>query len=136
MHEASPKSIVVYDGQCAFCSRQIERIRRRDRTDRFEYVPRQTEGLDRRFPGLAKSDFETGLRLIDLDGAIHVGADAVYRIFRLLRPWKWVAWLYRVPGLTQLARTIYAWIAANRHRLGTTCPDSRERPSNEFHPRP
>jgi predicted DCC family thiol-disulfide oxidoreductase YuxK len=46
--EVSDRPDVVYDGECSFCARQIEKFKTRD-TDRvFEYVPRQTEVLERR----------------------------------------------------------------------------------------
>ena len=121
---ASPqRPVVIYDGECPFCTKQIRKMKSRDDRDAFEYVPRQTEGLERRFPVLAEADFNTGMRLLDTDGAVHVGADAVYRIARQLRGWRRWAWLYRVPGLGWLCRRIYAWIARNRQRLGRSCDD-------------
>jgi len=44
------RPVVIYDGACAYCRRQIDRIRRRDADDVFAYVPRQTPGLEQRFP--------------------------------------------------------------------------------------
>jgi len=114
-------SIVVYDGACGFCRTQVERMRRRDKGRWFEFVPRQTEGLTDRFPRLDEGDFNTGMRFIAPDGVIRVGADAVYEIFRRLPRWRWIAWVYRVPGIHALARWTYAWIAANRRRLSGTC---------------
>ena len=112
------KPVVVYDGECSFCLRQIEQIKRRDRCSRFEYVPRQSPGLDERFPRLADDDFNSGMRLITAEGQIFVGADALYHIARGLPIWGKIAWIYRLPGLNSLARLAYRWIAANRYRLG------------------
>lgn len=117
------RSVLVYDGDCPFCLKQIARIRRWDRAESFEYVPRRTPGLEERFPKLAEGDFNTGMRLVSPDGSIHVGADAVYQIARALPFWRRLAWLYRVPGLRRLARGIYAWIAAHRRSLAGTCED-------------
>lgn len=112
---------IVFDGQCPFCQRQIARIRKRDTRGVFEYLPKQTEGVDRRFPQLADGDFNTGMRLVHPDGSVSVGADAVYEIAKQLRGWRWLAWLYRVPVLHALCRWGYAWIAQNRYKLGKTC---------------
>ena len=71
-----PRSTLVFDGDCPFCSRWVARIWRMDRRGTFEFVARQTEGLTERFPRLVDGDFNTGMRLITPDGAIHVGADA------------------------------------------------------------
>ena len=71
-----PRSTLVFDGDCPFCSRWVARIGRMDRRGTFEFVARQTEGLTERFPRLVDGDFNMGMRLITPDGAIHVGADA------------------------------------------------------------
>ncbi|MCG8406291.1 MAG: DUF393 domain-containing protein [Phycisphaerales bacterium] len=115
------QSVVVYDGQCQFCINQIARIRAWDKRECFEYTPRETPGLDERFPKLAEGDFNTGMRLITPEGQIHVGADAVYEIARQLPGWGMLAWLYRVPGIHALSRWAYAWVAAHRKSLGRTC---------------
>ncbi len=127
--KASPrKSTVVFDGDCSFCRRWVARITSRDRDGVFELVARQTEGLTERFPGLAEGDFDTGMRLITPDDAIHVGADAAYQIARRLRYWCAIAWLYHVPGIHWLTRAAYAWIAAHRQSLGGKCDDGTCKP--------
>jgi predicted DCC family thiol-disulfide oxidoreductase YuxK len=120
---AHQSDVVVYDGQCAFCRHQVDRLRRWDRAGRFEYLARQTPGIEDRFPALAEGDFNTGMRLITRDGGILIGADAVHRIVQQLPRWKYAAWLYRVPGLHQLARLAYAWVAAHRYRLAGSCSE-------------
>jgi predicted DCC family thiol-disulfide oxidoreductase YuxK len=117
------RPVIVYDGECPFCQRQTQRIRQRDWAGVFEYLPRQTPNIEQRFPKLVQEEFNTGMRLIMRDGAILVGADAVYEIARSLPVWRWFAWLYRVPVLHGLCRMVYAWIAANRQRLGRSCDD-------------
>ncbi len=112
-----PDPVIIYDGECRFCQWSVRRIRKLDRRQQFEYAPRQTEGIDARFPVLTESDFNTGLRLIDGE-AVHVGADAIYQIYRHIPPYSLIAWLYRIPPFTQLARLGYGIIARNRHRFG------------------
>ena len=121
-------STLVYDGHCSFCRRWVGRIARRDRSGTFELVARQTEGLTKRFPKLTEGDFNTGMRLITLDGTIHIGADAAYQIARCLRYWRRIAWLYHVPGIHWLTRAAYAWIAAHRQSLGRDCDDGTCKP--------
>ena len=94
-----------------------------DRNDAFEFVARQKKGLTKRFPRLVEGDFNTGMRLITPDDAIHVGADAAYQIIRHLRYWRWIACLYHVPGIHSLTRAVYAYIAANRQSLGGESDD-------------
>ena len=120
-----PSSIIVYDGDCAFCKAQIKRIRRRDTQNLFEYLPRQTPGIEQRFPGLAEAELNSGMRLIDPAGHIFVGADAVYQFARKLHPWRWFAWLYRLPGFHCLAKIAYARVASRRRSLGQACNDGK-----------
>lgn len=115
--------VVVYDGNCPFCRRQARRIQQRDVDDQFEYLPRQAENIEQRFPQLAEGDFNSGMRLIHRDGRVSVGADAVYHIARRVRRWRYFAWLYRVPILHQIFRGLYALIARNRLRLSKACTD-------------
>lgn len=114
---------IIYDGQCRFCLWSIGRIRRLAREGQFEYLPRQQRGLDERFPILAQSDFNTGLRFIHADGTVHVGADGVYEIYRRLTPFHLIAWVYRLPLLTWVFRLGYSLIARNRHRFGRVSSD-------------
>ncbi len=122
------RSTLVYDGDCSFCRRWVARIAHRDRSGTFEFVPKQTEGLTERFPKLDEGDFNTGMRLITPDDAIHVGADAAYQIACHLRYWRWIAWLYFVPGIHSLTRALYAHIAANRQSQGGRCDDGTCKP--------
>ncbi|MAF09025.1 hypothetical protein CMK11_01115 [Candidatus Poribacteria bacterium] len=113
------RGTVVFDGDCSFCQGQIRRMQRLTVPGRFEFVARQTDGLEDRFPALRKDAFSTGMRYVAPDGAVSVGADAVYQVARGMRYVRRVAWLYRVPGVRAVARVVYAWVATNRQRLSS-----------------
>ena len=112
------EQVVVYDGECRFCNWSVRRIQRLDKHGQFVCLPRQARDIELRFPKLADSDFNTGLRLIIDTDEIHVGADAVYEIYRRMPPFQLLTWLYRVPILHTLFVAAYAFIARNRNRLG------------------
>lgn len=119
------KPVVVYDGECRFCTWSMNRIKRLDKQDQFHYLPRQAPGIEDRFPKLADSDFNTGMRLIVSDDEIYVGADAVYQIYRRLPPFHLIAWVYRVPILHWVFKGAYALVARYRHLSGkVTCDTS------------
>ena len=114
-------SVIVYDGACAFCRKAIEGIRKRDRKRQFRYLPRQTPGLDEKYPELALANFDTGMRLIQPDGTVHIGADAIYVISSKLPFFRWFAWTYQVPLIKAVTRGIYSWVATNRLKLSRYC---------------
>ena len=116
--------VVVYDGECGFCRRSVDEIRRRDRDRRMVYLPRSTPGIEEKLPALAEGDFDTGIRVFDPDGTIHVGADGIRHIASQLPIWRRLAWAYDLPIIRPLARRAYAWVAANRMRISRACgPD-------------
>jgi predicted DCC family thiol-disulfide oxidoreductase YuxK len=119
------KPVVVYDGACRFCTWSMNRMRKLDTQDQFIYLPRQAPGIEARFPKLADSDFNTGMRLIVSEAEIYVGADAIHQIYRRLPPFHLVAWLYRVPILHQVFRAGYALVAKYRHLSGRVTCDTR-----------
>ena len=110
--------VVIYDGECRFCQWSVQRIRKLDRAGLFEYLPRQAREVDERFPLLAESDFNTGLRFIRDGVEVSVGADALYEIYRRLPVYRFFAWVYLLPVLRQIFRAGYAFVARNRHRFG------------------
>lgn len=52
------------------------------------------------------------------DGRVLAGGRAVSEIFRLLPGWRWLAWVFWVPGVAWVTDRVYAWVAARRHTLG------------------
>ncbi len=117
------RSVIVYDGSCAFCRQAISTIRLRDRDEQFVYLPRQTSGIEEQFPKLRIGNFDTGMRLFEPDGAMYIGADAIYRITLKLPYFRRLAWIYRIPLLRIVIRGVYSWIAANRLKLSRYCTD-------------
>ena len=58
------------------------------------------------------------------DGRVLAGGRAVPEILRLLPRGRWVAWVFRLPGVAWVTDRVYAWVAARRHTLG--CKVSHE----------
>ncbi|MGB7946913.1 MAG: DUF393 domain-containing protein [Candidatus Binatia bacterium] len=115
--------LVIYDGACAFCRRSIAAIRRRDRHGHFAYLPRQTPGIEARYPQLVLGDFDQGIRIVEPDGTMHIGADAIYQIASRLPYFRRFSWLYDLPLARHLTRHVYAWVATNRMKLSQYCVD-------------
>lgn len=111
---ASPpaKPLMIFDGDCHFCRRWIERWRQMTR-GQVEYVESQ-EG-SAQFPEIPEEEFGTAVQLIETDGKVYRAAEAVFRSLRYARGAGWSAWCYdRVPGFAAVTEGAYALIARNR----------------------
>ena len=98
---------VLYDADCAFCSRWARRGERWfiGRGYRFEPLPADADEM----------------KLITARGVTFGGADAIVELARYLW-WTWPMWaLSRVPGMMPLFRAGYRGFAANRYCLGGRC---------------
>lgn len=111
------RDVVIYDGTCGLCRREVQRIRRWDRNGRFDLLDLHAPDLLNRFPQLSGQDLNAGMRLMMADGRAFVGADAIAEILRQLPGKSWLAWLYRIPIIGRPARVLYAWVARHRKRL-------------------
>ena len=110
--------VIIYDGECNFCSSSIRRIQHKDAADQFVYTPRQTPNLHTLYPQLEAVESKVGMRFIAPDGRVYCGADAVYQIYRRLGKYRYITWIYLVPVIRTLLKGAYWIIAKNRFRLG------------------
>src|SRR3989442_4640894 len=109
---------LICDGECGFCQRSVDWLRRWDRDHRIALVLFQDEArvaaYDVPLPALAAA---MHLVLPPPDGRVFAGADAVPQLLRLLPGKRWLAWGFHIPGVPPLARRLYAWIARRRRCL-------------------
>jgi predicted DCC family thiol-disulfide oxidoreductase YuxK len=107
-----PKPLLIWDGECLFCRRWIERWR--DMTaGEVDYANAQE--VAEKFPEISREDFERSVVLIEPDGQTYCGAEAVYRSLRCRSSKRWLAWSYNhLPGFAQVSEFFYRIIA--RHR--------------------
>jgi predicted DCC family thiol-disulfide oxidoreductase YuxK len=107
---------LIYDGDCRFCRRQVERLRRSDRRGCIETVPFQTADLARF--GIEREAVEQAMHLVAPTGRVWRGAEAARETFRLLPSGRPLVWLLNVPGAMFAAERVYRWVARRRHRFG------------------
>ena len=112
---ARERPLVVYDGACGFCKRWIERFRLRT-GDAVDYAPYQDVAA--RFPELneiGEDAFRSAVHFVEVSGAVHRGADAVFSALAHAPGGKWPAMLYGgSPGFARVSEAVYAWVAAHR----------------------
>lgn len=121
--DSAERETVIYDGECSFCRKRIEEIRKLDKNNALEFLPRQDQSSEERFPQIVGINLDDGILCITHDGKTHVAAEAMYQIGRRLPTTRSWVWLYNVPLLKQVFQLAYKIIAANRRRLGQVCSD-------------
>ena len=112
-----PKPLMIWDGECHFCKRWIERWREIT-VGEVDYATYQEAAA--RFPEIPVEQFKRAVAFIEPDGEAFFAAEAVYRSLRYRSSRKWLAWSYdHIPGFAGISETAYKFIA--RHRgLGST----------------
>jgi len=107
---------LIYDGECGICQQAVALLKRWDREQVLRFVPFQDDAAVARF-GVALPALAAAMHLILADGRVYAGADAVPELLRLFPGKRWLAPLFRIPGVLPVARRIYAWIAVRRRCL-------------------
>ncbi len=119
----APDMTLLYDGDCRFCTRSAHTIQRRFGRARVSLRNFQEPGGLEAYPSITHEAAMKKMHLVRGDGRIFAGAEAFARIAATVPVLGWLAWLYYVPGIRQLADLGYALIAKYRYRLfGRTQP--------------
>ena len=112
-----PKPLMIWDGDCYFCKRWVERWREIT-AGKVDYAPYQEAAA--RFPEIPVEQFKRAVAFMEPDGEAFSAAEAVYRSLRYRSSRQWLAWSYdHVPGFAAISEIAYKLIAHNRS-LGST----------------
>ncbi len=116
--------ILLFDGDCAFCTSSINALRRYVRPQ-ADLQPWQHADLDAL--GVTAEQCQKSIQWIAAPGAQALTQGrAVAAVLRLGRqPWPLVSAVLRLPGVSAAADIGYRVIAANRHRLPGSTPACR-----------
>ncbi len=107
-----PKPLLIWDGECHFCRRWIERWRE---ITRGEVDYEISQNFADRFPEIPREQFQRSVVLIETNGAVFTGAEAVFRSLRCRSSKRWLAWsYYHVPGFAPVTEGFYKFTAMNR----------------------
>jgi predicted DCC family thiol-disulfide oxidoreductase YuxK len=128
---SAARAVLIYDGSCGLCRGGVSWISRRAVRGHFEFLPCQAAERRARYPWMSDRACLEAMQLILPDGRILAGDAAIPEILRRLRGWRWLAGVFRLPGVEALAPLLYAWVA--RHRYQISCMLGRRRAAD---PRP
>jgi predicted DCC family thiol-disulfide oxidoreductase YuxK len=129
---ASPSAVslplLVFDGDCAFCSSSV-RAGQRWIGRMATASPYQTTDLGQF--GLTAAECERAVRYVTRDRRVLAGENAVSMLLvDAGRGWWLLGSFMRLPGVHWLSGVAYRWVARNRHRLpgGTPACSLADRP--------
>jgi hydroxyacylglutathione hydrolase len=114
---SSGKFKVLYDDQCEICQAGVAWLKVLDRRGRTEAVAITAAALEELGAGLEMDSCLRELHVVDPDGRVYKGWDAVARLARLFG-WTWIVGAVgSVAPFRQMARWAYGFVARNRHAL-------------------
>ena len=110
------KALMVYDGDCGFCKLWIARWREIT-AGAVDYE--QLQDAAARFPEVPRAEFEKAVQLIEADGSVYSGAEAVYRSVGQggSNFWRWC--FERLPGFAPVSKAAYGFVAGHRELAHT-----------------
>jgi acetyl esterase len=114
--------MLVYDGECRFCVRCVDLIRKWDGAGRVTAVPYQDTAAWDGIPGLSREALERAMHLVSPVGGVFAGAAAAPPLLRLLPGGRILAGPLALPAAGRVAAAAYRWVARHRHRLGCASP--------------
>ncbi|MFJ2227018.1 thiol-disulfide oxidoreductase DCC family protein [Streptomyces halstedii] len=107
--------VLVYDGDCAFCTTSVTFLVRRLRP-KCTVVPWQFADLDAL--GVTRRRAEYELLWITPGTTVYGGAQAVAKLLsKAGGAWAWLGAALTLPPVRWIAHGVYRLVAGNRHRL-------------------
>lgn len=117
--------IVIFDGHCRFCNRQVARLNRWDSLGRLAFLSLHDPRVRSRFPELTHEQLMQNMHVVDKEGQAYAGAASLRYLSRRLPRLYAIAPLLHVPGSLPVWQWLYHQVARRRYQLGTTtvCDD-------------
>ena len=108
------KPLLVFDGDCHFCSLWIKRWRQIT-GEAIDYAPSKSNEVSARFPEIPREQFSAAVQLIEPSGRVYSGARAAFGALARNHAWLWLLWLYEHCGVfARIAEFSYQRVARNR----------------------
>lgn len=112
---------LFFDAECAFCTRLARWLRPILERRGLAVAPLQDTRVGALL-GLQKSELLRELRFLFSDGRQYGGADAVFALARQISWARPLVWLAGIPGMMNVLRRGYRWVAAQRSCAAESCP--------------
>ncbi|HWW02140.1 MAG TPA: lipase maturation factor family protein [Candidatus Acidoferrum sp.] len=112
---APGKPLVIFDGDCNFCSLWVRRWEQ-ESAGRVDTLVAQDGRVPAQFPELSPERLASAVHLVETDGVVYSGAEAVFRTLAHRERGAWVLDFYeRHPVFAHASERCYAFVARHRH---------------------
>ncbi len=110
---------LLYDGECGPCVRFAAEVRRWDRQEAIELTPLQDHfELDQSIP---LEDLLREIHLLDREGAVFRGAEAIHRVLELVPQTRPMRWMIESRAAKQTTRVVYSFMKRLRKKRCRSC---------------
>ena len=120
MAQGAVSGVVLYDGQCGFCSRWAKFWAQTLVQRGFQIASLDEPWVAEKIK-MPHEELVTDIRLLTADGQLISGADVYLYVTRRI----WWAWpfyaIFSLPGFNWLIHFGYRWFARNRYFVSRTC---------------
>lgn len=131
--ERPEADIVIYDGDCRFCTGQVENLARWDSRRRLAFLSLHDPEVAKRFPDLTYDQLMEEMYVVDQAGNRYGGADAFrYLTTRLPRLYL-LAPLMHLPFTMPLWRWGYRQVAKRRYKIAGKTGEACEEDTCKVH---
>jgi predicted DCC family thiol-disulfide oxidoreductase YuxK len=110
--------VVIYDGECKFCTGTVHKLNRLDRHQRFSYLSLHDPETTRRYPDLQFDEMMKYMFLCPAAGGRLRGAEGFKYMSTRIPGMYWMAPLLYLPGLMPVWQFFYQMFAKRRYRWG------------------
>lgn len=115
--------VVIYDGNCQFCRRQVERLHRWDGKNRLAFLSLHDPAVSRYVPNVTHDQLMQQMYLVDQRGRRFAGTNALRYLSRRLPPLWILAPLLHIPFSLALWQCLYRQVAKWRYQLNKASCD-------------
>jgi predicted DCC family thiol-disulfide oxidoreductase YuxK len=117
---SASKQVLIFDGDCAFCSSSA-RLLRRMTNNKIAIEPYQK--LDLGSLGLTSELTSKAVYFVSGSKRFVAAAAIAQALIESKTIWALAGWLLKLPVVRNIAKPIYYLVAANRHRLPGGTPE-------------
>ena len=111
------RDIVIFDGRCGFCQKQVQRLHRWDSRNKLSFLSLHDPEVESIAPQLTYDQMMEQMYVIPLDREPLGGASAIRYMSRHLPRLFPVMPFLHIPFSLPIWRMLYKWVARRRYKL-------------------